>query len=169
MCKRVKSTVGPRRAPQIAFRLIPTRSKYAQSIRMMILHRYSMCDIFLKVIHEKVGTNWNLAWTKSRFSLIFTNFHAFTLISYWISIDFHWFSRNVRKISIFFRLNFNSSQLFRESLWENMSHMLCRCKIPIWIDCAYLERMEINTNHINRQFCESHTKKPEFLMKTTKI
>ena len=41
---------------------------------------------------------------------------------------------------------FNSSQLFRELLWENMPHILYRCKIIIRIDCAYLERMKINLN-----------------------
>ena len=90
------------------------------------------------------------------------DFHWFSLISmdfHWFSIDFSLIFSKCSKILDFFRPHFKSSQLFCESLWENMSYILCRCKIVMRIDCAYLEGMKINANHINRQFCESHTKK----------
>ncbi len=34
--------------------------------------------------------------------------------------------------------------------------------ISMRIDCAYLERVKINANDINRQFCEPHTEKKRF-------
>ena len=124
---------------------------------------------FLKAILEKVGTFWNLDRKKSRFFENFENLEIFRIFE--ISIFNRIFNENqnlenlgnfrnfqiFQKISIFFGPNFNSSQLFRELLWKKMSHMVYRCKIIVQIDCAYLERMKINTNHLNRQIYESTT------------
>ena len=134
------------------FVLIFMHSKYAQSIRMMILHQYIMCDMFSQSDSRK-------SWDELKLGLkqieIFIDFHWLSaLLFYWFSIDFHWFSLIFSKCSKnldFFRSNFNSSQLFRESLWENMSHMVYRCKMIMRIHCAWLDVMEINANHLTRQ------------------
>ena len=84
------------------FVLISMRSKYAQSIRMKILHRHSMCDMFSQSDSRKSWDELKLDLKKSRFSLIFTDFCGFALIS----VGFHWFSLE--------RLKSNTNHLNRQ-------------------------------------------------------
>ena len=62
------------------------------------------------------------------------------------------------KFTVFFfqRDTFKTTQLFHELLREIMSHMPCRCKIIIQIDCAQFYVMKINLNHTYQHVYESH-------------
>ena len=73
-------------------------------------------------------------------------------------------SENLENFQHFFK----TTQLFHELLREKMSHMLCRCKIIIQIDCAWLELMEINLNHSDRQYKPCGTKFQALQKKHTK-
>ena len=106
--------------------------------------------MFFQSDSQKSWDELKLGLKKSRFPLIFTDFHGFSLIFYWfslISIDFHWFSRNALKFAIFFKphLTFQFIPTFLWITWKK--HVVH----PMSMQNFHADRLRILRTHENQR------------------